>query len=357
MGCCASSPSAKDDSEKSYEQMQISPRSGGTPRDPAICAGQPSKDAQRAAPATGSLHRIVSTPDDDGINLRGVQISMPASSESSATIEVSDSVSSFAPPSPRSSPCMLGTVNVDPDVVQTVMAALDQGDHDAAFQLKIILDASPDAVWYQPWKDCSSILHYAAEHCKHEVVLAITDRAAALVHEPDEDGQSPLHIAANHGNLEAARVLCASGRRRGGGCKELVLVDSYKMTPLHLACENGDEAMVAHLLQELNRQERASYVADLRRGSANFLARQGQHQGVVELLESLRASINNVRARTPPPARLPHALRAAAGGLGGAELRWAHASPCAPGDGLAVVAGRRLVALAAPAAAGAGAPI
>ena len=35
---------------------------------------------------------------------------------------------------------------------------------------------------------------------------------------------------------------------------------------------------------------RESLIQDLRRGSANFLARQHNHEAVVELLESLRSS-------------------------------------------------------------------
>merc|ERR1740133_474759 len=158
-----------------------------------------------------------------------------------------------------------------------VNTAVEEGD---SARLQELLDTHPDAVCYAPWKESASLLHHAAESAERDVMYTIVDFAGPLLHELDDDGQTPLHVAVNNGNLDAAKVLCATGRIRGAGCKELTIVDKYKMTPLHLACENGDEPMVAHLLTELNRQERASYVQDLRRGSANFLARQGQHQGV-----------------------------------------------------------------------------
>jgi len=42
--------------------------------------------------------------------------------------------------------------------------------------------------------------------------------------------------------------------RPGYGCAQLLLCDKFRMTPFHLACENGDAQMVKWLLLELSLQ-------------------------------------------------------------------------------------------------------
>ncbi len=49
----------------------------------------------------------------------------------------------------------------------------------------------------------------------------------------DSDFQTPLHLAAANGHLEAVRALIA------GGDGEIFYEDKYLMTPWHLACESG----------------------------------------------------------------------------------------------------------------------
>jgi len=59
------------------------------------------------------------------------------------------------------------------------------------------------------------------------------------------------------------------------------------MTPFHLAAESGHHEVVAHLLHLLAQQadpQRKQKAMDLRRGSALFLAQQGEHATVVGLL-------------------------------------------------------------------------
>ena len=79
-----------------------------------------------------------------------------------------------------------------------------------------------------------------------------------------------------------------------------MLLDTFKMSPFHLACEGGEAEMVRLLLDKLRQGgEDEAAVRDLRRGSANFLARQHNHEAVVELLESLRSSA--AALAEPPP--------------------------------------------------------
>ena len=86
------------------------------------------------------------------------------------------------------------------------------------------------------------VLHVAAELGKPEIVgllLAAGADCAAV----DEDGQTPLHVAVAHRHAAAVERLTAMQP-----CAELHVTDNYKMSPLHLACEDGDVQIIALLL-------------------------------------------------------------------------------------------------------------
>jgi len=86
------------------------------------------------------------------------------------------------------------------------------------------------------------LLHIAAEE-GHEHIIDLLLRKGASLDEVDEDGQSPLHVAVANGHVEAAERLT-----RTQPCAQLDLSDKYKMSPLHLACEEGLPDMLALLL-------------------------------------------------------------------------------------------------------------
>ena len=160
-----------------------------------------------------------------------------------------------------------------------------------------LLAAGSDALRVTPWTaggaDMSgSLLHAAAEQGDVELIqLFLQTAGSAIAAIVDEDGQSALHVAVLHGHVEAARALMVE-HWPGYGCAELLLYDNYRMTPFHLACEGGDPAMVELILAELATQPKLTpeAVAELKRGSAIFLARRGNHKEVVGMLESLRDS-------------------------------------------------------------------
>ncbi|EOD29628.1 hypothetical protein EMIHUDRAFT_456746 [Emiliania huxleyi CCMP1516] len=163
-----------------------------------------------------------------------------------------------------------------------------------------LLAARPEVVRGSPWwwtDDTGSLLHVAAERGDASLLRVILDAGAPdLPLALDADGQAALHVAVANGHLDAARVLVEVAAAQSGGCTALTLPDKYRMTPFHLACENGDVAMASFLLEQLallpglSTQE----VAELRRGSANFLAQRGQHARVVALLDSVRSRLSEV---------------------------------------------------------------
>ena len=97
-----------------------------------------------------------------------------------------------------------------------------------------------------------------------------------------------LHVAVANGNALAADALTSWPH---GARPELTLVDKYKMTPFHLACE-GDAELVKLLLGRLRQAgARESLINDLRRGSANFIAQRHNHADILKLLQSERDSV------------------------------------------------------------------
>jgi len=114
-----------------------------------------------------------------------------------------------------------------------------------------LLAARPEVVHGSPWwwtDDTGSLLHVAAERGDASLLRVILDAGAPdLPLALDADGQAALHVAVANGHLDAARVLVEVAAAQSGGCTALTLPDKYRMTPFHLACENGDVAMAGVL--------------------------------------------------------------------------------------------------------------
>eukprot|EP00965_Chrysotila_dentata_P190560 6173966-Pleurochrysis_carterae.AAC.1 len=147
------------------------------------------------------------------------------------------------------------------------------------------------------FEDNKRLIHVAAEEGHVEVLKKLLEANSHPL-AVDADGQTALHVAAANSKLQAAKALLS----RGGEMKELTMTDEYKMTPLHLACENGDEGMVEALLDAMHTQRwlHTSTISALKRGSAHFLALRGNHTGVVAILESVfaRSSRGNSRSNS-----------------------------------------------------------
>ena len=147
--------------------------------------------------------------------------------------------------------------------------------------LAALLDEHPDAARICPWgDDAGSLLHKAAEEGGAGVVELLLERGCADVAVVDDDGQTALHVAVANGHLvcrlgelkplvthSTSRFAPVSAARsthpftrvcvRRTGCREqdatralvaspdawglLTLLDKFKMSPFHLACEGGEQ--------------------------------------------------------------------------------------------------------------------
>ena len=79
----------------------------------------------------------------------------------------------------------------------------------------------------------------AAERSDHGAIRALLKRRAD-VDAPQADGMTALHWAAHRDDLQTARLL-ASAR--------VLVTNRFGVTPLSLACQNGNTAMVELLLE------------------------------------------------------------------------------------------------------------
>ena len=200
-------------------------------------------------------------------------------------------------PSPRSPPAALSQINLSlgpnltPPTAEAIAAIDAAVAADAAEALRDLLNEHPSAISTVPWGGEGSLLHAAAGNgCGHALIRVLQEFGAdgAL---PDDDAQTALHVAVANGNAPAADAL-TSWPRLGAPCPELTLVDKYKMTPFHLACEGGDAELVKLLLGRLRQAgARESLINDLRRGSANFIAQRHNHADILKLLQSERDSV------------------------------------------------------------------
>ena len=87
---------------------------------------------------------------------------------------------------------------------------------------------------------CSD-LHSAVEQ-QNYCAIVCHGRDRALIKESDDDGNTALHIAAELGNIRAARILLYYGA-------SVDAVNSAGLYPLHLASLNGNPAIVSLLVE------------------------------------------------------------------------------------------------------------
>nr|CAB3267277.1 transient receptor potential cation channel subfamily A member 1 homolog [Phallusia mammillata] len=139
--------------------------------------------------------------------------------------------------------------------------------------VKMLLDAG--AVIDAKNEDEQTPIHLAAENGRVKIVVELVRRKHEIVHDDDENANTALHLAALSGRIHVVRELVRLGASIGarnakqwtpldccafaGMHKSAIVLleadspvdpkDKRKITPLHLACQEGHTEMVQVLLQ------------------------------------------------------------------------------------------------------------
>ena len=99
--------------------------------------------------------------------------------------------------------------------------------------------------------------HLACESGKSEIVVDLIEAQKYIVDDCNEDGLSPLHIAAHHGHIDVAKVLI-KGRTVNGDVImngvdiqgiDVNIKDSLLRTPLHHAARHNECDMIQYLME------------------------------------------------------------------------------------------------------------
>nr|CAB3223370.1 ankyrin repeat and SOCS box protein 10-like [Phallusia mammillata] len=124
-------------------------------------------------------------------------------------------------------------------------------------------------------EDEQTPIHLAAENGRVKIVVELVGRKHEIVHDDDENANTALHLAALSGRIHVVRELVRLGASIGarnakqwtpldccafaGMHKSAIVLleadspvdpkDKRKITPLHLACQEGHTEMVQVLLQ------------------------------------------------------------------------------------------------------------
>ena len=84
-------------------------------------------------------------------------------------------------------------------------------------------------------------LHLAAGAGHFAVLKEILKKPDVATDPPSDTGQTPLHLAAEKGNMEIAELLCGKGA-------DPVAKDANLQTPLHLAAKKGSIDTIVYLM-------------------------------------------------------------------------------------------------------------
>jgi len=84
-------------------------------------------------------------------------------------------------------------------------------------------------------------LHFAADKGHFSVLKELLKKPDVEIDPLSETGQTPLHLAAEKGNMEIAELLCGKGADPNAK-------DANSQTPLHLAAKKGSIDTIVYLM-------------------------------------------------------------------------------------------------------------
>ncbi|CAG0920715.1 unnamed protein product [Notodromas monacha] len=89
----------------------------------------------------------------------------------------------------------------------------------------------------------TNLLHRSTKEGNLEIIREVIQSGYHNLDAKNQDGQTVLHIAVNHGHLEALELLLSSGASPN-------IVDTKGFSPLHYACRRSENEMVVRLLNQ-----------------------------------------------------------------------------------------------------------
>lgn len=172
-------------------------------------------------------------------------------------------------------------------------AALDEALQRAIIHSELnvvvaLLEAGADSNKADSEGDAS--LHTAVEHWRGEEIVRALLRHGARIDVTDSSGHTPLHVAASGRTYGSNSQSAINFFVEEAGAAALGWRDEDERTPLHVACEDGNDVAVTTLLSrgaEITGQDHGGYsplhLAVLSRMAVDILLRAGAHVGAVNI--------------------------------------------------------------------------
>ena len=190
-------------------------------------------------------------------------------------------------------------------IKQEISTALQLGDFDTALPFIESMTGSQLLELTLPYQ-CTP-LHYACQHGRIDVAERLINNFKCSIESKDAQGRTPLHTAAQHDQVEILKLLLQSLQEVSGFTWKklsysvaLMLLNSCRdqsgNTPLHTACIHGQLDTVQFLAREI-RCDKCTNSDGL---SSLHLAAQHGHLPVVGyLLEELRVDMDALPGISP----------------------------------------------------------
>ncbi|XP_055331678.1 transient receptor potential cation channel subfamily A member 1-like isoform X2 [Paramacrobiotus metropolitanus] len=131
---------------------------------------------------------------------------------------------------------------------QKAFALADGGDVEGLEQL---LSAYPDYINIRD-ENSKTLMHHAAEHGHELIIDMLVGKGCTGIRAPDNEGNTPLHIAAMFDKISCTKTLIAIWRSSGNGKIGFCVRNESMETPMHFAVRHGSAGSLECLLSTCN---------------------------------------------------------------------------------------------------------